>query len=105
MVAVETISEENINVSEVEPNSSDGARICTWMQRKQQRGLIENAVDHAEEGDADEIKVSFHGSGHLWDRAQQKKSVEQSDAQPEQPDEPEQPDDHRRRLPSASPAR
>ena len=31
MVAVETISEENIKVSATLPNSSAGARICTWI--------------------------------------------------------------------------
>ena len=56
MVAVETISEENIKVSDVLPNSSEGASTCIWMSANSSASLIENAVDHPEEGDADVIE-------------------------------------------------
>ena len=32
IVAVETISEENINVSDVLPNRSEGASTCMWIK-------------------------------------------------------------------------
>ena len=61
MVAVDTISDENISVSGTLPNSSAGARICTWISANNSAELVENAVDHPEKGDADIIEIAFHG--------------------------------------------
>ena len=60
MVAVEAISEANISVSDSEPNSSAGASTLANRIGEGNERLIEQAVDHPEERDADVVVVAVH---------------------------------------------
>jgi hypothetical protein len=63
-------------------------------QCEDQHILIEQAVDHPEERDADVIKIAFHGSVQFGNHPRNQECIEQQHAQPEQPDHAEQPNDH-----------
>ena len=65
IVAVETISEANIKVSPTLPNKRAGERICDMNEREQQPGLVEQAVDDPEEGDADIVEVAIHDAAQF----------------------------------------
>ena len=65
MVAVETISEENIRVSGTLPNKQGGCQDLHVDERKDQPGLVEQAVDHPEEGDGDVVEIAVHGAAQL----------------------------------------
>ena len=65
MVAVETISEANIRVSATLPNKQRRREDLHVNEREQQPGLIEQAVDHPEEGDADIVELAIHGVAQL----------------------------------------
>ena len=65
MVAVETISDENISVSDMLSNNSAGARNLHVNKREYQPNLVEQAVDHPEKGDADIVECAVHDAAQL----------------------------------------
>ena len=64
MVAVETISEENISVIHA-PEQQRRGEDFRVKEREQQPGLVEQAIHHPEKGDADIVECAVHGVAQL----------------------------------------